>query len=38
LEQGYTTIGSALGMPIDLPRIKQTRPKIAKLLREHGPK
>jgi hypothetical protein len=38
LEQGYTAIASAIGLEIDLSRIKQTRPKIAKLLREHGPK
>jgi hypothetical protein len=38
LEQGYTAIASAIGMEIDLSRIKQTRPKIANLLRERTAK
>jgi predicted aldo/keto reductase-like oxidoreductase len=38
LEQGYTAIANAIGLEIDLPRIKQTRPKIAKLLRERTAK
>ena len=34
LENGYTSIANLIGLEIDLPRIRETRPKVAKLLRE----
>ena len=38
LEGIYKSIGNLVGTELDLARIKQTRPKIAKLLREHAAK
>ena len=35
LENVYTSIGNMIGMEIDLPRIREARPKVAKLLSEH---
>ena len=34
LENVYTSIANTIGMQIDLPRIREARPKVAKLLRE----
>lgn len=34
LEAVYTSVANTIAMPIDLPRIRETRPKIAKLLRD----
>jgi hypothetical protein len=34
LENVYTSIANMIGMPIDLPRIREARPKVAQLLRE----
>ena len=34
LEKVYTSIANMIGLPIDLPRIREARPKVAKLLRE----
>jgi outer membrane protein assembly factor BamB len=36
LEKIYTTIANLLDMQIDLPRIRQSRPKVAKLLRDRA--
>jgi hypothetical protein len=36
LEQGYTGIANAIGIQIDLPRIKETRPKVAQMLRDRA--
>jgi uncharacterized protein len=36
LAKVYTSIAKRLDMQIDLPRIRQARPKVAKLLREHA--
>ena len=34
LEAVYTSVANTIAMPIDLPRIRETRPKIARLLRD----
>jgi ankyrin repeat protein len=36
LEKIYTTIANLLDMQVDLPRIRQSRPKVAKLLRDRA--
>ncbi|NQT39613.1 MAG: PQQ-binding-like beta-propeller repeat protein [Planctomycetes bacterium] len=36
LEGLYKSIGNSIGIELDLPRIRQTRPEVAKLLREHA--
>ena len=36
LEQMYSSIGDLVGIELDLARIKQARPKVARLLREHA--
>ena len=38
LENVYTSIANMIGMQIDLPRIREARPKVAKLLRERTAK
>ena len=38
LEGTYKSIGDLVGIELDLARIKQARPKVAKLLREHAAK
>jgi hypothetical protein len=35
MENVYTSIANMIGMQIDLPRIREARPKIVKLLRDH---
>ncbi|MBP7937147.1 MAG: aldo/keto reductase [Phycisphaerae bacterium] len=36
LEEAYTSIADMIGMQIDLPRIREARPKVARLLRERA--
>jgi ankyrin repeat protein len=36
LENVYTSIANMIGMEIDLPRIREARPRVAKLLRGRG--
>jgi hypothetical protein len=36
LGQTYTGIANAIGIQIDLARIKETRPKVAQMLRERA--